>query len=98
MQIGNDPFVARTTLLRSTKQRLMAMDWSWISGRRLSDPYLGKLLLARERLLGLGDPAIGVIVATPYEDRAELASATLQQFSHDVLPSIERSIQGAWQN
>ena len=97
-QIADNAFVARTTRLRSVKQRLMVMDWFWISGHRLSDPYLGKLLLARQRLLGLGDPAIGVIIATPYEDQAEPASATLQQFVHEMLPSVERSTQEAWGN
>jgi EpsI family protein len=35
-QMADDPFVARTTLLRSVKQRLMVMDWFWISGHRQS--------------------------------------------------------------
>ena len=95
-QTGSGAFVARTTLLRSAKQRLMAMDWFWISGHRLSDPYLGKLLLARQRLLGMSDPAIGVIIATPYEDQAESATATLQQFVREMLPSLEGSIREAW--
>ena len=95
-QIADDPFVARTTLLRSAKQRLMVMDWFWISGHHLSDPYLGKLLLARQRLLGLGDPAIGVIIATPYEEQTKVASATLQQFVREMLPSVERSIRESW--
>jgi EpsI family protein len=98
VQIGQSAFLARTTLLRSVRQRLMVMDWFWISGHRLSDPYLGKLLLARQRLFGAGDPAIGVIIATPYEDRAELANATLRLFVHDMLPSIEKSTQGTWGN
>ena len=98
IQIGQSAFGARTTLLRSVKQRLMVMDWFWISGHHLSDPYLGKLLLARQRLLGVKDPAIGVIIAVPYEDRAELADATLRLFIHDMLPSIEESTQGTWGN
>jgi EpsI family protein len=96
IQIGNSGFVARATLLRSARQRLMMLDWFWISGHRLSDPYVGKLLLARERLLGSGDRAIGVIIAAPYEERAELASATLEQFVHEMLPSLEDSIRQAW--
>jgi EpsI family protein len=52
---GNGPLAVRQTRLRSIGQRLLTWDWFRVSGRDLTNPYLAKVLFARDKLLGKGD-------------------------------------------
>ena len=90
--LGNGPLELRQTRLRSPAQSLVAWDWLRVSRRDLSNPYLAKALLARDKLLGRGDDAATIIFAAPYEERAEAAEASLRQFAHDMLPSINAAL------
>ena len=87
--LGDGPTDIRQTRLRSPGQRLLVWDWFRVSGRDIVSLYVGKMLLARDRLLGRGDDAAAIILATPYEERPEDAEETLRQFVRDMLPSIE---------
>jgi EpsI family protein len=91
---GSAPLEIRQTRLRSPRQRLLAWDWYRVSGRDLSNPYLAKALLARDKLLGRGDDAAVVVVAAPYAERAEDAQETLRQFVRDMRPSIDAALGG----
>jgi len=53
------------------------------------------MLLARDRLLGRGDDAAAIILATPYEGQPEGAQETLRQFVREMLPSIEIALKQA---
>jgi exosortase A len=93
--LGDGPTDIRQTLLRSAGQRLLIWDWFHLSGRDVVSLYVGKLLLARDRLLGRGDDAAAIILATPYEGRREDAEETLRQFVREMLPSIEVALKQA---
>jgi EpsI family protein len=84
----------RQTRLRSSGQRLLTWDWFWVSGSHFSSPYLGKLYLARDKLLGRGDDGAAIIMAAPYEERPEGAQQALREFASDMLPSIEAALAG----
>ena len=90
--LGSSAVALRQTRLRSQQQRLLVWDWFWVSGSHFSSPYLGKLYLARDKLLGRGDDGAAIILATPYNDRAEDAQQTLREFARDMLPSIETTL------
>jgi EpsI family protein len=87
--LGSGPTAIRQTLLRSSGQRLLIWDWYRVSGRNIVEPYVGKLLLARDRLLGRGDEGAAIILFTPYLERPDAAQETLRQFVREMLPSIE---------
>jgi exosortase A len=93
--LGDGPTEIRQTLLRSAAQRLLIWDWFHVSGRDIVSLHVGKILLARDRLLGRGDDAAAIILATPYEERPEGAQETLRQFVRDMLPSIEVALKQA---
>jgi EpsI family protein len=78
----------RETRLSSSAQRLLAWEWFAISGTYLTNPYVGKLLLARDKLLGRGDDGLAIILATPYEEGKAGADETLREFVRDMLPGI----------
>jgi exosortase A len=90
--LGKGLVKIRQTQLRSVAQRLLIWDWFRISGRDLSNTYVGKLLLARNRLLGRGDDAAAIILAAPYEERVDVAQESLRQFVDDMLPSIDSAL------
>jgi EpsI family protein len=87
--LGIGPTEIRQTLLRSAAQRLLVWDWFRVSGQDVVSLYTGKMLLARDRLLGRGDDAAAIILAAPYAERPEAAQETLRQFVREMLPSIE---------
>jgi EpsI family protein len=91
---GGAPLELRQTRLRSPGQVLLAWDWYRVSGRDLSNPYLAKALLARDKLLGRGDDAAAVVIAAPYAERAEAAQETLRQFVRDMRPAIDAVLAG----
>lgn len=90
--LGNGPVEIRQTKLRSPVQRLLTWDWYRLAGRDLTNPYLAKLLLARDRLLDRGDDAAAIILAAPYDDRPQEAAEVLQQFVREMLPSINATL------
>ena len=73
-------------------QRLLVWDWFRISGRDLTNPYLAKLLLARDKLLDRGDDGAAIIVATPYDERTDGAAETLREFVREMTPSIDAAL------
>jgi len=85
----------KQTQLRSPSQRLLIWDWMYLDGERTTNPYLAKLLLAKNRLLGAPDDGVAVIVAAPYTERREPAEAALREFVADMLPAIEAAIRAA---
>jgi exosortase A len=90
--LGNGASAVRQTRLRSRAQRLLVWDWFRISGRDLTNPYLAKVLFARDKLLGRGDSGSAIIIAAPYDERADAAADTLRQFARDMKPSIDAAL------
>jgi len=89
---GRGPMGVRQTRLRSQPQRLLVWDWFRVTGTDLTNRYLAKLLLARNKLLGRGDDAVAIIVAVPYDEPPEPAAETLRQFLRDMSPSIDAAL------
>jgi exosortase A len=90
--LTNGRVTVRQTRLRSAGGRLLVWDWYRIAGHDLSDPYLAKALLAREKLLGRGDASAAIVLAAPYDARPEPAAETLRLFIRDMLPAIDAAL------
>jgi len=90
--VGDGSLAVRESRLRSTPQRLLIWDWFRISDRDLTNPYLAKALFARDKLSGKGDSGSAVIVATPYDDRTDVAEETLLAFAREMKPSIDAAL------
>ena len=84
----------RETRLRSGGDRLLVWDWYRIAQRDLSDPYLAKALLARDRLLGRGDEAGVIVLATHYTEHAGQAREALRRFATEMLPALQAALAG----
>jgi exosortase A len=78
---------------RSTS--LLVWRWYWVDGQYIVNPYWGKLLQAKSRLLGRGDDGAVVIVYTRYDDRPQGAEPALKDFVGAMLPAITRSLEHA---
>ena len=79
----------RQTRLRSSAGRLLVWDWYRIAGHDLSNPFMAKALLARDKLLRHGDDCAAIVLAAPYEARPESAADTLRTFARDMVPAID---------
>ena len=90
--LAEGPTEIKQTLLRSPVQRLLIWDWYRISDRDLSNRYVAKLLVARDKLLGRGDSGAALIVATPYESQTAEAEETLRAFLRDMQPAIHDAL------
>jgi exosortase A len=90
--LAQGPTEIKQTLLRSPGQRLLIWDWYRISDRDLSNRYVAKLLLARDKLFGRGDSGTAIIVATPYEAETARAEETLRAFLRDMQPAIHDAL------
>lgn len=90
--IGGKPLQIIQTKLRSPSLRLLVWNWNRIDNTDTVNAHLAKLLEAKTKLLGARDDGTAIIISTPYEDRPESATETLQEFIVDMLPSIESSL------
>jgi EpsI family protein len=87
----------RQTRLRSAAGRLLVWDWYRIGGYDLSNPYMAKALLARDKLLRREDDSAAIVLAAPYETRPEAAADTLRVFTREMLPAIDQALRRAVQ-
>jgi len=87
--VGGTTLPLRRTLLRSATQRLVIWEWFVVSGQDVANPYLAKMLQARDKMLGRGDDGIAIIVAAPYAESPAAAEQTLRDFIAAMRPSID---------
>jgi len=87
----------RQTRLGSAAGRLLVWDWYRIGGRDLSNPYVAKALLARDKLLRRADDSVAIVLAAPYEARPQAAAETLRVFTREMLPAIDHALGAAAQ-
>jgi EpsI family protein len=87
----------RQTRLRSEAGRLLVWDWYRIAGRDLSNPFMAKALLARDKLLRRRDDCAAIVLAAPYPARPEAAVETLRAFTREMLPAIDHALRLAAQ-
>jgi exosortase A len=81
--------------LRGRATRLLVWHWYWIDGQYTANAYWAKLLQAKSMLLGRGDNAAAIIVATPYDLSPAEGTDRLQDFVNNMLPAIAEVLQRA---
>jgi EpsI family protein len=83
----------RQAKLRSfSKQRILVWQWNDIDGRVVNNDYLGKLILAWDKVRGSRDDGSSVLIATPYTDDMGAAKTTLAAFAADMRMSIQQGL------
>ena len=95
VSLGSQEETVKQNQLRSPSASLLAWRWYWIGGEKTANPYWAKFMLARNKLLGRGDDAAELIVATRYEDSANEAASVLQRFITDTAPAITGALRNA---
>jgi exosortase A len=91
-ELPNGAVELRQTRLGSSGGRLLVWDWYRIAGYDLSNPYLAKALLARDKLLARGDDSAAIVLAAPYDSSPETAADTLRAFAREMLPEIDNAL------
>jgi EpsI family protein len=94
--VGGASQPVKRTLLRSTGQRLVIWDWFVVAGQDVTNPYVAKLLQARDQILGRGDDGVAIIVAAPYADAPADAEQALSDFVASMRGSIDASVAKAF--
>jgi EpsI family protein len=86
------PVALRETHLRGKAERLLVWEWYRIGKNELSNPFLAKALLARDKLLGRGDASAAIVFAAPHEANPEAAAESLRQFAREMRPSLDAAL------
>ncbi len=96
VKIGGGATEVRQAKLRSfSKQRILVWQWNDIDGRVVNNDYLGKLILAWDKVRDSRDDGFSVLIATPYTESMAAAKATLADFAADMRASIEQELKSA---
>jgi len=92
VDLAGQPTVVLQGRLQSARQNLVTWRWYRIGDLYTSNDYLGKLLEAKEKILGGSTDEAGIVVATAYDDDAETGAKALQRFVNVMLPFLEKSL------
>lgn len=93
--LGSQEEIVKQNRLRSPSASLLVWRWYWIGGEETANPYWAKFMLARNKLLGRGDDAAELVVATRYEGSVDEAASVLQDFIMDRSPAITGALRNA---
>ncbi len=81
--------------IRSPAGKLRVWRWYWVGGKYLTSDIEAKWVEFLSRVSGAGDDAAVLILASPYREDPERATADLADFLAGTLPSLERTLAGA---
>ena len=84
--------LGKRTSIRANFVRPQQRRWYWLGDDETASRYLAKIMLAKKKLLGMGDDGAEILVAAPYEDTPDEAVSILQGFLHDMKPAITASL------
>ncbi|MES2537646.1 MAG: exosortase A [Pseudomonadota bacterium] len=92
--VGRQMVVTQNQVLTPSK-KLLVWRWYRLGNEETASPYIAKMLLAKHKLLNQGDDGAEVIIAAPYDARADEAVPALQAFLNDMAPAIAKGVADA---
>lgn len=95
INFGGQMITVRETELRSPNQRLLVWHWYWVDGVMTVNDYRVKWQEASSRLLGRGDHAAVIVLATPLEENAAQAAGVLADFAAAIDVPVRQTLQQA---
>ena len=97
ISLGSRQETINQNQLQSPSTKLLIWRWYWLGEEKTANPYLAKAILAKNKLLGRGDDGAEIIIATRYEETPDEAVPVLQGFLDDMMPTITKGLQNAWE-
>ena len=97
ISLGSQQETINQNQLQSPSTKLLIWRWYWFGEEKTANPYLAKAILAKNKLLGRGDDGAEIIIATRYEETPDEAVPVLQGFLGDMMPTITKGLQNAWE-
>lgn len=82
----------REARIEGAAGRMITWQWYWIDGTHTASDHLGKLLLARKKLLMQGGDGAAVIVFAPFSENPAEARAALRTFLSENMGAIESAL------
>lgn len=82
----------RESRIEGAAGRMIIWQWYWIDGTHTASDQLGKLLLAREKLLMQGGDGAAIIVFAPFSENPAEARATLRTFLSENMGALESAL------
>lgn len=95
ISLGSQQETVNQNQLHASSAKLLVWRWYWLGEETTANPYLAKIILAKNKLLGRGDDGAEIIIATRYEEIPEEAVPVLQGFLGDMMPTITAGLQNA---
>jgi EpsI family protein len=96
-QVAGRALAVRETTLQRAGGAVLVWQWLWTGGDYTANPYVGKLLQARSKLLAEGDDGAALMVYAPLSDKPEAARAAMRAFLDDHLEPIGAALRAAKQ-
>lgn len=95
ISLGSQQETINQNQLQSPSTKLLIWRWYWLGEEKTANPYLAKIILGRNKLLGRGDDGAEIIIAARYEETPDEAVPVLQGFLDDMMPTITRGLKNA---
>jgi EpsI family protein len=90
--LGPERMTVRQTHLYSASGKLLLWRWYRLATEETTTPYMAKVVLAKHKLLDLGDNGAEIVVAARYEDKADEAVPVLESFLNEMMPAIRKGL------
>ncbi len=95
LSIENAELIVTQNQLRAATTKLLTWRWWWLNDYETSNPYMVKLLMAVNQLLGEGDDGAEIIIVADYETDPQKAALSMRQFITDMMPAIREGLHSA---
>ena len=90
-----EPKHVRQSSLVWGNRKLMAWQWYWIAGTQTANPYLAKMLQAKQHLFGQGDDSTDVVIFAPYDAKPDDLAIVMEDFITHASPAIRNTLTSA---
>lgn len=83
---GAKTSVHRVRMLKYPSGNRIAYQWYWIDGQFTSNPYVAKILQAKNLLLSGNEAVASIVISTPYDELDKNADLVLKDFLTSLQP------------
>lgn len=94
-EVQGEPATVQQSRLTWGNQLMLAWQWYWIDDTQTANPYLAKVLQAKQRLTGRGDEGMDVVIFAPYDKRPDEVTPLMEAFLTQASPVIAQSFSAA---